>query len=240
MKKETWNLGRSRGLEKAKLIIGDLKKEVALLLKNKKKIRILEVGCGYGRVLLELKKIFGNRIETYGTNKEPAWNIELIKKFGIAEKIFSKGDIKSKLPKFVIADADKGLPYPSNYFDLVFSQRVIQYISDKAKYLEELNRIVKKDGLIFTDIQDGSKKDKPIELQHRWEIWNKDKRVSIYQLLSKKKNIHLYKEKGNPQDKYIKMKKDPNFKMNIKLISKIDLHGINPDWWGTKSIYILK
>ncbi len=66
------------------------------------------------------------------------------------------------------------------------------------------------------------------------------KKLSIYNVLSKKKNIKLYVEKGNPQDKCIRMTKDPKFNLNLKLISSIDLHAINKKWWGIKSIYILK
>jgi ubiquinone/menaquinone biosynthesis C-methylase UbiE len=238
-KERVWNYGRSRGLEETKNIIGDIKKEVDLLLKVNNKIKILDVGCGYGKTLLELKKIYGDKIFTFGINKESRWNLNLIRKFAIAERIFAKEEINKNLPKLIICDVDNGIPFKDNFFDFVFSQRTIQYISDKAKYLEELNRVASPKGIIITDIQDGSK-DRPLELQHRWEIWNKSKKVNIHNLLSKKKNIYLYKEKKNPQDKVIKMKKNKNFGLNLKLLSSIDLHKINPDWWGKKSIFLLK
>ncbi|MDP2628595.1 MAG: class I SAM-dependent methyltransferase, partial [Nanoarchaeota archaeon] len=169
-KVRVWNRGRSRGLEQAKEILGDLRREVNALLKTKNKIKILEVGCGYGRVLLELKKIYGDKIETYGINKEPKWNLKLIKIFGVAEKIFSKKEIAKNLPKLTICKVNRKIPFKSNTFDLVFSERTIQYISDKAKYLEELNRIATSGGIILTDIQDGT--------ENRWEILNKNKKIS--------------------------------------------------------------
>lgn len=52
-------------------------------------------------------------------------------------------------------------------------------------------------------------------------------------------NIQLYLEKGNPKDKYIKMKKGRNFKLNLKLVSTVDLHKLNKDLWGKRSIFIL-
>ncbi len=238
-KQRVWNYGRSRGLKEVKNIIGDVEKEVTILLKNKKKIKILEIGCGYGKLLLELKKIFGDRVSTFGVNKEKAWNLALIKKFAIAEKIFSKEEVTKNLPKLYTLDVDKKFPFKNNSFDLVISVRTIQYISNKAKFLENLNRIVNISGIVITDIQDGSK-DKPVEFRHRWEILDKNKKISIYQLLSKKKGVHLYKERGNPQDKYLKMKKDPKFNLNLKLVSSFDLHKINSDWWGTKSVFVLK
>ncbi|MBU0894822.1 MAG: class I SAM-dependent methyltransferase [Nanoarchaeota archaeon] len=237
-----WNRGRRRGLEETADILGDINKEINFLLKNKKRIKILEVGCGYGKLLLELKKLYGNKIATFGINKEPRWNLKLIRKFGIMEKIFTKNEIDKNLPKLFITDADNKLPFKSNTFDLVFSQRTIQYIKDKAKYLEELNRVCSVKGLIISDIQNGAQdsQDRPLELQNRWEIWSNNKKLSIYNVLSKKKNIKLYIEKGNPQDKCIRINKDPKFNLNLKLISSIDLHAINKKWWGIKSIYILK
>lgn len=237
-KQRVWNYGRSRGLKEAKNIVCDIEKEVKVLLKNKKKIKILEVGCGYGKLLLELKKIFGDRVSTFGINKEKTWNLTLIKKFAVAEKIFSKEEVTKNLPRLYLLDVDKKFPFKDNSFDLVFSVRTIQYISNKAKFLENLNRIVNPSGIVITDIQDGSK-DKPLEFRHRWEILAKNKKISIYQLLSKEKSVHLSKERGNPQDKYLKMKKDPKFRLNLKFISSFNLHNINPDWWGTKSVFVL-
>ncbi len=36
-------------------------KEIIINNKKKDKIKVLEIGCGYGKLLLELKKIFGKR-----------------------------------------------------------------------------------------------------------------------------------------------------------------------------------
>jgi ubiquinone/menaquinone biosynthesis C-methylase UbiE len=228
-KQRIWNYGRSRGLKEAKNILGDVEKEVKLLLKNKKQIKILEVGCGYGRILLELKKKYKDRVETFGINKEPRWNLKLIEVFGVAEGIFSKKEIAKNLPKLVICDVNNKIPFKNNTFDFVFSERTIQYLSNKAKYLEELNRVTTKDGTILTDIQNGT--------ENRWEIFKKGKKVNIYSILSQKKGIKLQKEKGNPKDKFLRMQKQSNFKLNLTLVSSQDLHKLNPDKWGTKSTF---
>ena len=181
---------------------------------------------------MELKKIYGNKVETYGINKEPRWNLKLIRIFGVAEGIFSRKEIAKNLPKLIICDVNKRIPFKSNTFDLVFSERTIQYLSNKAKYIEELNRVTAPKGTILTDIQDGT--------ENRWEILNKNKKVSIYSLLSKQKNVKLYKEKGNPKDKFLKMKKSPTFNLKLTLLSSYDLHKTNPDKWGTKSTFRLR
>src|SRR3989344_6080114 len=100
-----WNKGRKRGLEDAKERIGNIEIEIKNILKIKKRARILEVGCGYGKALLEIKKKFGDSVETYGINFEKRWNNRLIKKFAIANMIFNNKTIDENLPKLYIGDA---------------------------------------------------------------------------------------------------------------------------------------
>lgn len=63
-----WNRGRRRGIKEASERIGDYVKDIQNLINKKGKIKILEVGAGYGRSLLELKKEFGEKIEIHGIN----------------------------------------------------------------------------------------------------------------------------------------------------------------------------
>ena len=88
--------GRAKGLfgkKGAEGRVGDVVKYIKQLLKKKKQIKVLEVGTGYGRALLELKKIFGEKIETHGINLEPEWNQNLVRKYALQEKIFDKKEI---------------------------------------------------------------------------------------------------------------------------------------------------
>ena len=67
--------GRAKGLfgnKGAEGRLGSVPKYINEILKKKKKVRVLEVGTGYARALLELKGIFGNKVAISNwTEKEP-------------------------------------------------------------------------------------------------------------------------------------------------------------------------
>lgn len=237
-----WNKGRRRGIEEASERIGDYVKDIRDLINKKGKIRILEVGAGYGRSLLELKKEFGDQIEAHGINLEPRWNLKLIEKFGLNNHIFSRNEIKKNLPQLHILDAGKKLPFGNESFDLIYSVSSIQYIHDKALFLEEMNRILKKDGL--TRLHDAFKKEEnyPVELKNLFEIWMNGKGIEFrdYILNVKKfKNIQFKKTKQNPMG-YLLMKKGGNFKLGLKYVTSFDLNQLGKNLWGAKAIYRVK
>ncbi len=241
-RKIAWNRGRRRGIEEASDRIGNYIEDIRDLITKKSKIKILEVGAGYGKSLLELKTIFGDKIETHGINREPRWNLDLIKRFGLYHKIFSKNEIKDNLPKLYILDAGKKLPFKAESFDFVYSVSSIQYIHDKALFLEEINRILKKEGIARLHDAFKKKENYPVELKNLFDIWKNGKRIEVkdYVLNVKKcKNIQFKKTKKNPMG-YLLMKKDKNFKMGLQYITSFDLHQLGEDLWGTKVIYKIK
>lgn len=122
------------------------------------KTRIMEIGTGNGRVLMELKKKFPD-IEFYGVNKEKTHTfyrresfIHTALKFGI----FNKTEVEATtLPYLIFQDLDFGhrIPYENNKFDLIFSQGTIDYIKYKFELFSEILRVLKPEGLSFhTDI----------------------------------------------------------------------------------------
>jgi len=129
--------------------------------KNKlkgEKTRVMEIGTGNGRVIMELKKLFPE-IEFYGVNKEKTLTfyrresyILTALKFGI----FNKKEVDEiELPYIIFEDLDFGnkFPYDENKFDLIFSQFTIQHIKYKFELFNEVMRVLKYDGLSFhTDI----------------------------------------------------------------------------------------
>lgn len=123
--------------------------------KNKlagEKTRIMEIGIGNGRVLMELKKKFPE-IEFYGVNKEKTHTfyrresyILTALKFGI----FNKDEIDQiELPYVVFQDLDFGgiIPYGADKFDLVFSQNTILHIKYKFELFNDILRVLKPGGL---------------------------------------------------------------------------------------------
>lgn len=114
-------------------------------------VRLLEIGCGEGRVLMELRKLFPS-IEIHGVNKKP-WPAMKGQKSLIATgtryKIFSREEAKNvELPIPHFYDATQ-LRFPDNYFDVVISQVSIYQVKRKDLLLQEVWRVLKKGARAF-------------------------------------------------------------------------------------------
>jgi ubiquinone/menaquinone biosynthesis C-methylase UbiE len=91
-----------------------------------KKIKILDVGCGTGALMKELRP-FGN---VYGLDfSEEA--IHFCKQRG--EKNLFLGSITK-------------IPFPDNYFDAVVALDVLEHVEDDTKALSEIRRVLKNGG----------------------------------------------------------------------------------------------
>ena len=229
-----WRRGRAQGLEGAKGRIGDIVKHINKILKKNKKVRVLEVGCGFGRALLELKKKFGDKIETTGTNYEVEWNQKLTNEYAL-DQGFSKKDLPKVYTKI---NAGKKLPFKSNSFDFVFCQATMQYIKDRALFLEDVNRILTKQGIAILELQE-FRDDHPPEHKNMIEILDKEKSIDVLKYLKKFKNIKIKKSKGRYWH-YIVMNKTNKLNLNLKLIKVVNLEEISPKFWGMKVIYKIK
>ena len=230
-----WRKGRAQGLEGAKGRIGNIRKYIDKLLKDKKKIKVLEIGTGFGRALLELNKIYGGSIETIGTNFEKEWNQKLTNEYAL-DQGFSKKEIPRIIPNI---DAGKKLKFKSNSFDFVFCQATMQYIGDRALFLEEINRILTKQGVALLELQE-YREDHPKEYENLIEVWKDGKIVDFLKFLKKFKNIKVKKSKGRFWH-YLVMSKSKNLRLGLKLIHKIRIEqDISDTLWGTKLIYRVK
>lgn len=87
-----------------------------------KKSKVLDVGCGIGNLVSTLRKL---KIKAYGI--EPSISA---KKYSVA-------------PKFCLYGQYKKLPYPDNYFDLIFTNEVLEHIPENkiAMFIKELHRV---------------------------------------------------------------------------------------------------
>jgi ubiquinone/menaquinone biosynthesis C-methylase UbiE len=129
--------------------------------KNKfagEKTRIMEIGFGNGRVLMELKKQFPE-VEFYGINKEKTVTFYRRESFILTALKF---DIMTKteaenitLPYVVFQDLDFGarIPYDDQKFDLIYSQLTISQVRYTFELMNEIMRVLKMGGLSFhTDV----------------------------------------------------------------------------------------
>jgi ubiquinone/menaquinone biosynthesis C-methylase UbiE len=105
--------------------------------------RILDVGCGFAAVPIELARAFQD-VEITGIDLgEPLLEIgmELIQKHGFTEKI-----------KLQAGDAEN-LEFDDDSFDLVTNTFMLHVVEDPVKMLNETERVTKPDGqIMITDL----------------------------------------------------------------------------------------
>jgi ubiquinone/menaquinone biosynthesis C-methylase UbiE len=120
----------SNSLEKYDSFLSNLGEEKTLeemigkLLQFKRKMRILDIGCGNAGALKELKKKFGKRIETIGMDLVPFPTLN-------ADHGIIGNALEKKLP---------------NNCDLVFSFRTLHEIGSSEVMVKEICRILAPEG----------------------------------------------------------------------------------------------
>lgn len=112
--------------------------EKHVALENKK---ILDWGCGPGRIIRHLPEVIGNNCSFYGSDYNSAsikWCKENL--LGIE---FNNNTLEAKLP------------YPNNEFDVIYGLSIITHLS-KEKHIEwfqELYRVLKPNGILLLTAQ---------------------------------------------------------------------------------------
>lgn len=160
-----YNIERSHSLQDFNLKIAPYRLESVIrefFERNKlagEKTRVLEIGAGNGRVLMELKRIFPE-VEFYGINKEKThtfYRRESYPMTALKFGIFNKDEVeKIELPYIVFQDLDFGgeIPYGKEKFDLVFSQNTLEHVKYKFELFNSILRILRPGGLSFhTDLK---------------------------------------------------------------------------------------
>lgn len=117
--------------------IGKIHLREVLAEVNESTSRILDIGCGYGRVAEETTKLYPN-VFIYGIDIAPLF----VKLFNQRLKKHGKG---------FLGDMRK-LPFKDDYFDYIYIVASFMYLEEKTdqeKGMRELMRVLKKDGKIL-------------------------------------------------------------------------------------------
>lgn len=93
--------------------------------------KVLDVGCGDGAMLAEIKKLYPS-VQVYGVD---------ISKKGVG--IARKRGINAK-----VTDLNKKIPFKKDFFDFIIGHEIIEHLVDPDKFLEESARVLKKGGYI--------------------------------------------------------------------------------------------
>ena len=104
-------------------------------LKNNKNIKILDWGCGKGDLINYLSS---KNFDCYGVEIS---KLKLNKNISEYEKNTNK--------KIYLINSDNKTNFEANYFDFIFTNQVIEHVSDKESFLLEINRILKKGGCSY-------------------------------------------------------------------------------------------
>ncbi len=97
-------------------------------------MKILEPGCGRGEHL----RIFQDLgLDVYGVDVSPE-----------APKLANDLNVS-------VCDLESGkLPFPDNFFDVVYSKSFLEHLTDPSKFLKEALRVLKPGGLILSLVPD--------------------------------------------------------------------------------------
>ena len=104
----------------------DRAQTILSILRGRKAIRFLDIGCGDGQLTARVREVVNAR-EVHGVDVDP----EAIRR------------AREKGIRTVQVDLDREpLPYPSNFFDLVLASEVIEHIYDPGGLLAETHRVL--------------------------------------------------------------------------------------------------
>ncbi|MFA4907440.1 MAG: class I SAM-dependent methyltransferase [archaeon] len=105
-----------------------IRDEIRRRLRFQSKVRILDMGCGFGEALKEILKgpEFGGKVEVHGITAKPF-----------------KG-----MPGYIKVGDLTGPHFPKNSFDLVFSSNAIMYVPDKLEAIKRAVEYIKPRGIV--------------------------------------------------------------------------------------------
>lgn len=154
---------------------------VTSLLGDPKGKKLLDVGCGGGYLLKEADKA---GMETYGID--------------ISKKAIEKAKLRSTNSKLIVGVAEK-LPYKNNGFDVVVCLGSLEHFLNPKKSLQEMKRVLKKDGLVCIVLPNKWAIDaifegafRGVELSHGQELERFYSYHEAHQLLTSS-NLHIVK-----------------------------------------------
>ena len=176
------------GIDEIKSILGlsSSRFEKIVYQKDPKKMRVLEIGCGIGRLLIPTSRIFGQAIGV-----------------DVSSEMIHKGKkYVENLPNCQIFE-NNGIDlseFSDNYFDFCFSFIVFQHIPEKKiveKYISEVSRVLKPHCLFRFQVR-GTITTKPQEIT-TWDgvQFSSDEIHKIAQV----NNFEIIEE-GNEKDEY--------------------------------------
>lgn len=100
-------------------------------------MRVLDVGCGTGAAVIDLKKLFGRAVDVVG--------IDVVQlQIELGRKKTKRHGVVAQLEWY----DGSHLPFPSQSFDAVYTSDVLGHVSDVPAWMHELVRVLKPGGAL--------------------------------------------------------------------------------------------
>lgn len=96
--------------------------------------KFLDVGCGAGYAMMKAKE--EKRCTVEGVDPEPGAH-------GVGRYVALNKDVE------ITQGFSEDLPYLNESFDIVYSSHVLEHVQDESKSLQEMRRVLKKDGTLI-------------------------------------------------------------------------------------------
>lgn len=226
------------------------KQAVEKEIEKRKKVKLLEIGCGEGRALMELCKKYPGA-DLHGINKKPWAAMKGTQSLPACAKHYGIMTVKElrerDLPKIHFYDAER-LKFKDEHFDIVISQVAIQYVRRKDLLLEEVWRVLNKGRIALLSV-DASLEKMPDFMQQelpRFVVYDQGKEVKLSKLL-KGYDIKMHKSKDGKKARHnIVMRKNTKKKLRLGLeldeLSSFDLSLLNKErdidspYWAYRSV----
>ena len=226
---------RGRGVADLVARVGDVEGEIDRRLARGGPVRVLDLGCGYGTVLLEWRRKYGTRVELCGLNRLPQDGDDaIVRRNGIERGLVAAQDgaAQPPMPALAFADAAQGLPFADASVDLVVSQVAWLYFGNKIGVLRETMRILKDDGVAYLDADEVHPR-LPPEYARLVEIWQRDRLVPLGEYLGRFGGAFMPAAEGE----CLRVRKAAGFGDDLERVCEIDVSTINADWDGIKCVY---
>jgi len=226
---------RARGLAALDRHVGGIVAEIDARLAHADVVRILELGCGYGTALLELRARYGSRVELHGQNRlHDDGNADILRRNAREQRIFGDAPVDAvDLPVIAYGDAAAGLPFANDFFDVVVSQVAWLYFGRKIDVVRNVIRVLRKDGIAKIDA-DEVRPGLPAEYARLIEIWQDGALVPFGDYLARHGLALAPAPDGGH---YLRLQKVPAFGDDLEQVFEIDLATVHAHWDGIKCVY---
>ena len=228
---------RARGLAEFDRRVGGILREIDERLTRQDIVRVLELGCGYGTALLELRARYGARVELFGMNRLQGDGDRDILLRNATEHglIVDDADPARALPRLSYGDVASGLPFPDDTFDIVASQVAWLYFRNKVGVVREVLRVLKRDGIAKIDTDEIDPK-LPPEYARLVEIWENGRLIPFGDYLRRYGLGFETAEEGE----YLRLAKRAGVGDDLALLFEIDTSRVHAHFDGVKCVYVRK